>query len=164
MAWLLDTNVFVNAKRDHYGFDFCPGFWDWLDAADASGVVASVEAVYDELVDYDDQLSDWAREHRSFFWPVTADEVAAIAAVNRWATESTFYAAAAKQEFGSAADSFLIGQAMAGNHSVVTHEVIRDKRTKIQIPNAAAALGVPCHLPWHMLRVERPRFVLEGTA
>lgn len=28
MAYLLDTNVFVNAKRDWYGFDFCPGFWD----------------------------------------------------------------------------------------------------------------------------------------
>ena len=27
MAWLLDTNVLVNAKRDHYGFEFCPAFW-----------------------------------------------------------------------------------------------------------------------------------------
>lgn len=164
MAWLLDTNVFVNAKRDHYGFDFCPGFWDWLDAANAAGVVASIEAVYDELIDYDDQLSEWARERRSFFWPVTADEVAAVAAVNRWATESTFYEAAAKQEFASAADSFLVAQAMAGGHSVVTHEVIRDKRTKIQIPNVAAALGVPCHLPWHMLRQERPRLILGRSA
>ena len=33
MAWLLDTNVLVNAKRDYYGFEFCPGFWDWLDLA-----------------------------------------------------------------------------------------------------------------------------------
>lgn len=69
MAWLLDTNVLVNAKRDHYGFEFCPGFWDWLDIAWADGRVASIEAVYDELVDYGDQLSDWARDHRSFFLP-----------------------------------------------------------------------------------------------
>lgn len=48
MAWLLDTNVLVNAKRDHYGFEFCPGFWDWLDIAWADGRVASIEAVYDE--------------------------------------------------------------------------------------------------------------------
>jgi hypothetical protein len=29
MAWLLDTNVLVNAKRAYYGFAFCPAFWDW---------------------------------------------------------------------------------------------------------------------------------------
>ena len=162
MAWLLDTNVFVSAKRDHYGFEFCPGFWEWLDRANAAGTVASVEAVYDELVDYGDQLSDWAKDRRDFFLPVTADEVGAVQAVNRWAIESD-YDAAAKTEFSAAADSFLLAQALAGGHAVITHEVIRDTRKKIQIPNAAAQLGVSCHLPWHMLRAERPQFVLEGA-
>jgi hypothetical protein len=162
MAWLLDTNVFVSAKRDHYGFEFCPGFWEWLDRANAAGTVASVEAVYDELVDYGDQLSDWAKDRRGFFLPVTADEIGAVQAVNRWAIEAD-YDAAAKTEFSAAADSFLLAQALAGGHAVITHEVIRDTRKKIQIPNAAAQLGVPCHLPWHMLRAEQPQFVLEGA-
>lgn len=163
MAWLLDTNVFVSAKRDHYGFEFCPGFWEWLDHAHADGVVASVEAVYDELVDYGDQLSDWAKDRRDFFLPVTAAEIAAVQMVNRWAIESD-YDAAAKTEFAAAADSFLIAQALAGGHAVITHEVVKDTRKKIQIPNAAAALGVPCHLPWHMLRAEQPQLVLGGVA
>ena len=30
MAYLLDANVFIQAKNLHYGFDFCPAFWDWL--------------------------------------------------------------------------------------------------------------------------------------
>ena len=30
MAYLLDTNVFIQAKNLYYGFDFCPAFWDWL--------------------------------------------------------------------------------------------------------------------------------------
>ncbi len=30
MPYLLDTNVFIQAKNLHYGFDFCPAFWDWL--------------------------------------------------------------------------------------------------------------------------------------
>ena len=42
----------------------------------------------------------------------------------------------------------------------MTHEVIKDTRKKIQIPNAAAALNVGCCLPWHMLRVECPQQVL----
>jgi hypothetical protein len=160
MAWLLDTNVFVNAKRDHYGFEFCPGFWEWLDLANAAGTVASVQAVYDELVDYGDQLSEWAKERKDFFLPVGAGDVAAVEAVNRWAINSADYDAAAKAEFSAAADSFLLAQALAGGHTVVTHEVIKDTRKKIQIPNAAAALNVGCCLPWHMLRVERPQLVL----
>ncbi len=30
MAYLLDANVFIQAKNLHYGFDFCPGFWAGL--------------------------------------------------------------------------------------------------------------------------------------
>jgi len=30
MACLLDANVFMQAKNLHYGLDFCPAFWDWL--------------------------------------------------------------------------------------------------------------------------------------
>jgi len=30
MAYLLDANVFMQAKNLHYGLDFCPAFWDWL--------------------------------------------------------------------------------------------------------------------------------------
>jgi hypothetical protein len=33
MPYLLDTNVFIEAKNRHYGFDFCPAYWDWLDQA-----------------------------------------------------------------------------------------------------------------------------------
>ena len=29
MAYLLDANVFIHAHA-HYGFDFCPAFWEWL--------------------------------------------------------------------------------------------------------------------------------------
>jgi hypothetical protein len=28
MAYLLDANVFIQAKNLHYGLDFCPAFWD----------------------------------------------------------------------------------------------------------------------------------------
>ncbi len=30
MAYLLDANVFMTAKNLHYGFDFCPAFWEWI--------------------------------------------------------------------------------------------------------------------------------------
>lgn len=57
MAYLLDSNVFIQAKNFHYGFDFCPGFWDWIDHSHADGTVLSIEKVYDELASGDDELS-----------------------------------------------------------------------------------------------------------
>ena len=29
-AYLVDANVFIQAKNLHYGFDFCPAFWDCM--------------------------------------------------------------------------------------------------------------------------------------
>ena len=55
--YLLDTNVFIQAKNLHYGFDFCPAFWDWLDAQNRIGKVASIDKVADELRAGADQLA-----------------------------------------------------------------------------------------------------------
>ena len=164
MAYLLDSDVFIRAKNDHYGFDFCPAFWDWLERASSNGTVSSVDAVYQELIGGDDALARWVKDHRSMFLPVTADELPHIAGINRWANDSTHYEAAAKAEFASAADSFLIGHALSGNHTVVTHERIGDSRRKIKIPNAAIANGVKVVSPFQMLRTERARFVLVNES
>ena len=160
MAYLLDSDVFIRAKNDHYGFDLCPGFWEWLERGNATGVVHSVEAVYNEIAAGDDDLVEWVKDHREMFLPLTADEIASVAAVNRWANDSPDYDAAAKAEFAGAADSFLIDHAVAGGHTVVTHERISDGRKKIKIPNAAVANGVPFMSPFVMLGTERARFVL----
>ncbi|MFN8105313.1 MAG: DUF4411 family protein [Acidimicrobiia bacterium] len=88
MAFLVDSDVFIRAKNDHYRFGFCPAFWDWLDAANAVGTVHSVERVYDELIERGDDLSEWARARRRFFLPLTLDDVRAVAEVNRWANDS----------------------------------------------------------------------------
>ena len=45
MAYLLDANVFIQAKNLHYGFDFCPAFWDWIDRENAAGKVYSIEKI-----------------------------------------------------------------------------------------------------------------------
>ena len=47
--YLLDANVFIQTKNLHYGFDFCPAFWDWLVVQNEAGEVASIERVGDEL-------------------------------------------------------------------------------------------------------------------
>lgn len=158
--YLLDANIFIRAKNDHYDFDVCSGWWDWLVEANGRGVVGSVEAIYDELVAGEDRLSDWAGDHKSFFLPLTTEVVRAIGEVNAWATASVDFDPAAKSEFASVADSSLIGHAKSGGHTVVTHEVFSNGRKQIKIPNAAAAHGVKVINPFLMLRTERARFIL----
>ncbi len=49
-SYLLDTDVFIRAKNQHYGFDLCPGFWTWIDREHAAMKVFSIQRVYDELL------------------------------------------------------------------------------------------------------------------
>lgn len=40
--YLIDANVLIQAKNLHYGFDFCPAFWDWLVEQNRTGRIASI--------------------------------------------------------------------------------------------------------------------------
>ena len=70
--YLLDSNVFIQAKDLHYGFDFCPAFWDWLVEQNRTGKVASVEKIEEELKAGNDELAEWAAKRgEGFFLPRT---------------------------------------------------------------------------------------------
>ena len=51
MPYLVDTNVFIEAKNDFYGMDFCPAFWDWLVEGNRDKRVFSIDRVRDELIE-----------------------------------------------------------------------------------------------------------------
>lgn len=77
MAYLLDADILIQAKDEYYGFDLCPGFWDWLDRGNARGWVFSVKAVGDELARGNDALAQWAKDRGDrFFIPVDERTVA----------------------------------------------------------------------------------------
>jgi predicted nucleic acid-binding protein len=161
--FLLDTNIFIQAKNLHYGFDFCPAFWEWLIAQNSGGRVASIDKVGDELRAGGDDLSDWAAARgRAFFLPPDDPVVPALARVSAWATSQS-YEAAAIATFLQVADYWLVAHALAHGFVVVTHEVPSDSTRKIKIPNACIGLGLPCISPYEMLRRERARFVLGPT-
>jgi hypothetical protein len=162
MAYLLDANVFIAAKNLHYGLDFCPAFWDWLVAENAAGSVFSIEKVGDEVRAVADELSDWAEARGAgFFVPPDASAFPALAAVSNWANGQD-YAPAAVSTFLQVADYYLVAQAQAAGHTVVTHEVPSASTRRIKIPDACIGLGIKFMTPYEMLRRERARFVLGG--
>lgn len=161
IRYLLDTNIFIQARNLHYGFDFCPAFWDWLIAQNEAGAVGSIDKVADELVAGDDDLADWAKARgATFFLPPDGPIVPALARVSAWANSQNFERAAIAT-FLQVADYWLVAHAFALRCIVVTHEVPADTVRKIKIPNACIGLAIPCINPYEMLRRERARFVLS---
>jgi hypothetical protein len=160
MAYLLDADVFIQAKNRHYGLDFCPAFWDWLIQENAAGRLFSVEKVGGEVKAIEDELSEWAEARGTgFFLPPDASVIPALGTVSTWANGQS-YEPAAVATFLEAGDYYLIAQAVAGAHTVVTHEVPSATLKKIKIPTVCIGLSVRCVSPFEMLRAERARFIL----
>ena len=161
MPYLLDANVFIQAKNLHYGFDFCPAFWDWLDRGHLDGQVFSIERVRTEILAGDDDLTAWAGDRTSMFMTAESSALPSLHALSTWAVDAG-YEPAAVSTFLQVADYYLVAQAHAGGHVVVTHETVSTSSRRIKIPNACIGLGVTCMTPYEMLRVEHARFVLPA--
>jgi len=160
MAYLLDANVFIQAKNLQYGFDFCPAFWDWLEQGYAAGRLRSIRQVGDELSAGGDELATWAGGlDDEFFTAPDAAVLTAAQKVSAWVLQQG-YDPAAVNTFLQVADFWLVSAALAGNHTLVTHEVASPSAKKIKIPNVCIGLGVEFMSPYQMLRKEQARFIL----
>jgi hypothetical protein len=75
--YLIDSNVFIQAKNLHYRFEFCQGFWDWLIEAHQAGIIFSIQKVKTELKNGrdDDPVKNWMMDNllNNFFLPDVTD-------------------------------------------------------------------------------------------
>jgi len=160
VRYLLDANVFIQAKNLHYGLDFCPAFWDWLVQNAESGTVFSIDKVADEIDAGADELTEWRKQQGTELFRATdAAAAAQFGSVSTWVT-SQGYEPAAINTFLQVADFYIIAHALAGGDIVVTHEVPASSAKRIKIPNVCIGLGVRFTTPYEMLRRERATFVL----
>jgi hypothetical protein len=72
VSYLLDANVFIQAKNLHYGLDFCPAFWEWLVQKNSAGQVFSIDKVAVEIEAGNDELTEWAKDQGSALFLLTA--------------------------------------------------------------------------------------------
>ena len=164
MPYLLDANVFIQAKNLHYGLDFCRAFWDWLIQGNSAKQVFSIEKVGDEIQAIADELVDWATDGgEGFFLKPDVNLLPALSTVSAWAAGQS-YEPAAVSTFLQVADYYLVAHALAHRQTVVTHEVASTSTKKIKIPDACIGLGIKCVTPYEMLRTERARFILGPTS
>ncbi|MBE0011738.1 DUF4411 family protein [Arthrobacter sp. AET 35A] len=162
--YLLDSNIFITAKNRHYGFEFVPAFWDWLDNGHAAGVLCSTSKVRQELLAGQDELTRWANGRSPLFLSPDQAMLPSLRLLTQWATSASFTQAAVAT-FLASADFELIAYAHAHQHTVVTHEQPSPlAKKRILIPDACDAMGVPWMDPFSMLKQTRARFVLGVSA
>lgn len=154
--FVLDANIFISAHRRYYSFDIAPGFWSELKKQAENGKVISIDRVFDELnnSNEEDKLKIWANNEFKKWFESTNDEKVfkAYSEIITWIM-SQDYKDAAKSEFATVADSWLIACAKARNYTIVTHEVYDENmRRKIRIPNVCHEFGIPYIDTFEMLR------------
>lgn len=168
LMYLLDANTLIEAKNRHYGFDFCPAFWNWLIQQNQQGMVYSVNRVKEEILDGEDELKDWVKITGSqLFLPAVEHIDDAFREINKFLYKNQ-YEESGISKFQASADYYLIAQALTENTSqilnsntiVVTQEVSSNSKQKVKIPNVCKALDVECIDPYEMLRAEKARFIL----
>lgn len=161
MQYLLDANVFIEAKNRYYAFDICPGFWTWMDHVVAGGNIASLTLVRDELLAGNDELKDWVEVRKHEAWFLKEDDAPTQANLARiaQAVQAGPYSAAAKVDFLRGADPWLVAKARTLGASVVTMEV-RDPNIKkrVPLPNICGDEGVPWLNTFELLQALHTQF------
>lgn len=150
--FLLDANVFIEAKNRYYGFDICPGFWDALVKLPFS----SIERVRDELRLGNDEIRHWV-EHvapPTAFLSTDSPEVQiAYSEVARWVESQPRFKQSAKTKFFQGADGWLVAYAVIHGRIVVTLETpAPESKNNVKLPDVCIAFNVQFQNTFEMLR------------
>lgn len=144
MSYLLDTNIFIRCKNE-MPIDIFQGFWQCLAELAQNGQIFSSVKVKEEIDKGNDELKQWCIDKlpRGFFLPFDAfDDYSRLM---RWANSSKVFTMAAKQEFATVADAYLVATAAAKGMKVVSFETSDPFcKKRVKIPDACLAVGVAC--------------------
>jgi hypothetical protein len=169
-AYLLDSDVLITAKNRYYAFSICPGFWDSLLHAHRFGRLHSIDRVQQELLNGsdDDDLVQWVGSAvpAEFFHSCGETEVVnAFKEIMLWAQRHRQFTDAAKANFASGADGWLVAFSKVKRTIVVTNEQpAPDAKKEIKLPDVCNAFGVPYCDTFAMLQALRLSYSFTPSA
>ncbi len=152
----MDTDSFIRAKNEAYGFDIAPGFWKVIDQKVIEGIIASSTLVYHELVDEGtDDLAEWARQRETSGLFIEPNEAVQVQFKLIADYVNGHYKPHKAQDFLAHADPWIIAHAKVGGGKVVTFECRADPNSsspKVKIPDVRDYFDVDCIDLWKLLR------------
>jgi hypothetical protein len=163
--YLLDANVFIQASRQYYGFETCPGFWESLIKQHENNRVFSIKSIKAEITKGNDALKQWIEsEAPDTFFKDNQDQLVSdcFKKIIQWVQEKSQYQQEAIAEFASVADGWLIAYAKTYKLVVVTHETSESTRkNKVKIPDICQEFNVEYIDTFQMLRELGIKFGLK---
>lgn len=164
--YILDSNVFIEAKNGYYAFEICPGFWDGLLTNFNSGDLCSITEVKDEITRGKDDLAGWAKKEvpkRFFKGTNNQGVVNKYRDIVAWVQANSQFSRAAKSSFATGADGWIIAFAWEHDATVITHEQLREgAKNTVPMPNVCEEFEVSYMDPFAMLQDLGVRFVLDS--
>lgn len=145
MVYLLDTNIFIESRKN-LPMDIWRTFWNKLSELAMNGLVVSSVKVKEEIEAGHDELSEWIKNNvpDTFFLPLDVDTMKVYATLQNWVAGRDF-TEAGKADFAVKADAFIISAAFAKGMTLVTFEKSNpQKKNRVMIPDACAAIGANC--------------------
>jgi hypothetical protein len=122
----------------------------------------SIDNVYLELTDSNDELSVWAKAKRSHFIPVSdTDTQNKFTEIANFVVSQSSKSQADIANFLSKADPWIIAKAATMGAIVVTHEaLVPENSKKVKIPNICKAFSVEYINTYQLLLKLEANFVL----
>ncbi len=161
--YALDADVFIEAHKNYYASDICPGFWSALIRQHDASRVCSIDRVKTELKN--EYLKAWiSKTAPKTLFKGTADKnvVDLFGRMVNWVQNEGQFTLEAKAEFSSVADGWLIAFAKVNGLTAVTHEQYAPEvKSKVKIPNVCIEFDVKYCNTFEMLRDLKEQFVLK---
>jgi hypothetical protein len=154
--YCLDTSFLINGWHKRYRRDVFPSIWVALESLFQERVVFSCEEVYLELKEQEDDLFDWADNHKAAFLPPTEEVNDQMAYVM-----SKFPNLAAKGASLNRADPRVLSLARVSGAIVVTDEQPAEKQKATKppkLPNACEGLNIAWIRPIDFLAAMKIKF------
>ncbi len=169
MAYLLDSNCYIEPRNNFYAMDICPGYWDWMVRENKAGVLYSIDRIRQELVPgKNDDITEWAKARdETFFLPALTDNdvIAIVTQITDWLETQVRinrYERRVVDDFLRGADPYLIAFAKKHGHIVVTQEAHKtEMKKKVGITIVCNQFGVQWMHLLDLLRERGPKFILE---
>jgi len=157
-AYVLDTNIFIEAHRASYPMDVFPTYWVKIKGLAEAGVICSIDKVKHELYQNDDALKDWCKQYMSdAFFQDSTTALGEYSQIVKWAYSKLNipYTQSALDIFMEAeeADAFLAAFAKKHQLTLVTNEVSApDSKRSVKLPDVCDTFGISVISPLQMLR------------
>lgn len=157
--YVLDADVFIDAKNRYYAFNLAPKFWSDLILFGSKGRIQSIDRIKKQLEDGNDELAKWVRNGNmaeAFVTSAENDVIAAYREIGAWVQGNSQFVNAAKLTFAGDPDGWLIAYVYAkvkakGNYILVTLETPKMAKTVVPIPNVCNAFGITYKNTFEML-------------